>query len=397
MDHDRFSSSPVGRLVPLRGIDGRTGVEYDHLAFSPDALQEPPELSGSTWTAVTRASRALGRLSQAARQVPSPDLFRRPTLTREAQSTSALEGTFAPIAEVLASEAEDEGTKARPPIREILNYISAAELAFAHIDDHRSISVGLLEHLHRELITGTGSESVDTGRIRTVPVVIGAPGSAIKDARFIPPPPGIDLQAAIQDLVNWINEDDHERDPLVGAAMAHYQFETLHPFNDGNGRIGRLLVVVQLVADGTLSEPLLSISPWFESRRAEYMDCLAEVSATGDWDSWTRFFARGLEASADDTARRVNQLLDLQAQFRERIRAGGARGVILDVADNLIGRPYVRVPPEAKRTHKTAQAIYNVVERLEQLNILVEVSGRSYDRMWFAPQVVEIITTPPAW
>lgn len=375
----------------------RTGIEYDHFAFSPDALGTSPQLSGPTWAAVTRASRALGRLSQAARQVPSPALLRRPTLTREAQSTSALEGTFAPIAEVLASEAEDEGANVSPPIREILNYISAAELAYSHIKDNRPITVGLLEQLHRQLIAGTSSESADTGRIRSVPVVIGSPGSAIKDARFIPPPPGIDLVAAVRDLVNWINDQDPDRDPLVGAAMAHYQFETLHLFNDGNGRIGRLLVVAQLVADGTLSEPLLSISPWFEARRAAYLDCLAEVGASGDRDSWVKFFALGLEASSDDTARRVDQLLDLQAQFREQVRASGARGVIVDVADNLIGRPYLRVAPEARRTGKTTQAIYTVVERLRHLGILVAVSGRSYDRMWVAPRVVQVIQAPPAW
>lgn len=383
--------------MPLRGVDGRTGITFDHVAFSPDGLSTLPQLSGATWAAVTRASRAIGRLSQAARQIPSPALLRRPTLTREAQSTSALEGTFAPIAEVLAGAAEDDRGSVSAPVREILNYIAAAELAFGHIADGRPITVGLIEQLHRRLTTGTSSESADTGRIRTVPVIIGSPATAITDARFIPPPPGLDLEAAVRDLVDWVNTRDEERDPVVGAAMAHYQFETLHPFNDGNGRIGRLLVVAQLVADGTLSEPLLSISPWFEARRGTYMDCLAEVSASGDWDSWIRFFAIGLAASSDDTARRVDQLLDLQSQFREQLRADGARGVILDVADNLIGRPYLRVAPEARRTRRTTQAIYTVVERLERLGILTEVSGRTYDRMWMAPRVVNVIQAPPSW
>lgn len=252
------------------------------VAFSPDPLGEQPVLTGATWAAVTMASRALGRLSQASRQVPAPSLLRRPTLTREAQSTSALEGTYAPIAEVLSSEAEDDDVQVTPQIREILNYIAAAELALGRIADGQSISTGMLEELHRTLVTGTQAETADTGRIRTVPVVIGSPGSAIEQARFIPPPPGLDLQASVRDLATWINLRENDRDPLVAAAMAHYQFETLHPFNDGNGRIGRLLVVAQLVSDGSLMEPLLSISPWFEARRVTYTDCLAEVIATGD-------------------------------------------------------------------------------------------------------------------
>lgn len=367
------------------------------VAFSPDPLGEQPVLTGATWAAVTMASRALGRLSQASRQVPAPSLLRRPTLTREAQSTSALEGTYAPIAEVLSSEAEDDDVQVTPQIREILNYIAAAELALGRIADGQSISTGMLEELHRTLVTGTQAETADTGRIRTVPVVIGSPGSAIEQARFIPPPPGLDLQASVRDLATWINLRENDRDPLVAAAMAHYQFETLHPFNDGNGRIGRLLVVAQLVSDGSLMEPLLSISPWFEARRVTYTDCLAEVIATGDWDSWIRFFAEGLEASANDTAHRVDLLLDLQSEFRETVRASGARGLIEEVVDNLIGRPFLRVAREARRTGKTPQAIYNVVDRLVKLGILVEPGRRTYDRMLFAPQVVDVIQAPSRW
>lgn len=396
MDIQRVAHSPVGRLVPLRGVDGRSGQTDSHHAHSPDALSDPPTLQTVTWAAIGRASRALGRLSQAARQVPSPALLRRPTLTREAQSTSALEGTYAPIADVLAGEAEDEGVPLSGPIREILNYITSAQMGFNLIAERGAISLPMLEELQKALIAGTPSESADTGRIRETPVIIGSPGMAIEEARFIPPPPGLDLRAAVTDLVDWMNEVRDERDPVVAAALAHYQFEALHPFHDGNGRIGRLLVVMHLMVNGTLGEPLLSISPWFEARRDEYTHRLAEVSASGDWDGWVSFFARGLAASSEDTAHRVDRLLDLQTSFRDQVRADGARGVIEDVVDNLIGRPYLRVSREARRTGKTTQAIYNVVERLVRLGILVEVSHRSYDRMWVAPRVVQVIQAPSA-
>jgi Fic family protein len=318
-------------------------------------------------------------------------------LTREAQSTSALEGTYAPIAELLAADAEDEGAPVSATVREVLNYMSAAELAFSRVADGQPISVAMLRELHAALVTGTKADTIDTGRIRTIPVVIGSPGSALEDARFIPPPPGLELESAVSDLVDWMNASDQDRDPVAAAAIAHYQFETLHPFNDGNGRIGRLLVVIQLMCAQRLGEPLLSISPWFENRRQMYADRLAEVSATGDWDGWIAFFARGLAASAEDTAKRVDQLLDVQADYRAILRKNSVRGVITEVADNLIGYPFVRVAREARRTGKTAQAIYTVVARLIDLGILVPASQlATYDRMFVAPRVMEILQAPSA-
>lgn len=392
MDVARFRNSPVGRLVPLTGTDGRTGFEYDHFAFVPDPLDDVPQLSGGAWTAVARANRALGALDQGASLVPNPGLLRQPTLRREAQSTSALEGTFAPLDDVLAADAVGEGERSAA-LSEVLNYVESAELGFVWAEQ-RALTVGLLEQLQGILVRGTSADTAQAGHVREVPVAIGTRGGGIEDARFVPMPPGIGLRSAVGDLMHWISDAiEREVDPVLAAAMAHYQFETLHPFNDGNGRLGRLLIVLQFMRSSTLAEPLLSVSPWFEARRERYQEGLAEVSATGAWDAWVQFFAEGIEQSAIDTSARMSALLAVRDAYRERIRSSGARGIVLDIAELLIESPFVTVTMLAKATGRTYQAASNAVARLTELDILVEIERQGV-RMFRATDVVRVTTRP---
>lgn len=394
MDVARFARSPVGQLVPLRGTDDRTGEQYDHVAFMPYPLADEPILSGPTWWAVSRAGHALGRLHQAARQIPSPALLRRSTLRREAQSTSALEGTFVPLGEVLAADVLGEASQS-VQLREVLNYANTAEAAFGWWADGRRITVGMLCELHRLLIEGTPTDTDQTGRVREIQVVIGSRGGSVIDARFVPPPPGLDLEAGLQDLVDWVNASEvRRRDPVVAAALAHYQFEALHPFHDGNGRIGRLLVVLQLMQDGVLNDSLLSVSPWFEARRSDYQERLALVSAVGDWDGWVGFFAAGLEASAIDTAERIDALLDVQERHLTLLRDAGVTGLAREVAESLIAYPYATVSTLAERTGKSFQAANNAVRKLVELGVLTERTGRTHGRVFEASGVVAALTRP---
>lgn len=391
MQVERFAASPVGHLEPVRGTDGRTGREYDHFAFIPDPLSDEPSLSGSTWRAVSRAGHALGRLLQAGRQVPEPGLLRRPTLRREAQSTSALEGTFAPLEDVLAADAIDEGTRSLE-LTEVLNYVETAEFAFAEIADGRPLGVAMVEDMQGRLSRGTPADTEQAGHIRTIQVAIGEAGGSIETARYVPPPPGPELERSVRDLLDWANASRQRgRDPVVAAAMAHYQFESLHPFNDGNGRIGRLLVVLQLIQDQALEDPLLSISPWFEQRRRDYQDRLLEVSVTGDWDSWVRFFAEGIENSALDTASRVDRLLHVQEDYANILRDAGAAGLIRDIAASLIAYPYIEVSRTAARFDSPFQTVNRAVAKLVSLGILRERTGRSYGRLFEAPAVVQVL------
>ncbi len=389
MDIEALQSSPVGQLVPISGTDGRTGLHYDAFAFLADPLPQTVDLASSTWTTVAQAEAALARLDQAARQVPEPSLLRQPALRREAQSTSALEGTFAPFEEVLESDIE-ERSELSVEVREILNYVVAAEEGFAWIEE-RHLTGNLVASLQHTLVRGTPSEFSDAGRLRDRQVFIGPEDAAIEDARFIPAPFGDQLRAGFDASIDWINSPPDTMPPVVQTALAHYQFETLHPFSDGNGRIGRLLIVLQLMQLKVLRHPILVVSPWFEARRSEYQAALLRLSETGDWNGWVAFFASGVEAAATSTHERIDQLLGLQEEFVRRVRQAGFSGVAERVAGELIGAPILRAPLVAARHDVTQQAAMNALRRLAQLEIVTErvLRGRVSFR---ADRVVDLLS-----
>lgn len=390
MNEEALRSSPVGRPVPISGHDGRFCEDYDYWAYVPNPLPALVDLSPPTWQFVADAMLNLGRLDQAGRQVPNPLLLRRPTLRREAQSTSALEGTYAPLSEVLEVDPDDlDPTPRSPELREVLNYVRAAEHAYAVVRE-RGISTGLLCELHRILVAGTAADGSMAGAVRTHQVVIGSPGGRVTEARFVPPPPGLDLEIGIRDWVDWV-EGPSQLPVVIRAALAHYQFEALHPFNDGNGRIGRLLIVLQLLRDGVLHEPLLTVSPWFESRRREYHDRLRAVSETGTWDEWVAFFAEGVAAQAASTTEKVSQLLIYQEQTRSLARDRGIRGVAIDVIEGLIARPILTSGWVAAVHGVSRQAAINAIGRLVDAGILRETTGGSYGRVFAAEPVIQIL------
>ncbi|MGL4339226.1 MAG: Fic family protein [Rhodoglobus sp.] len=392
MDVKKFGSSPLGNLTPISGTDQTSGKPFSHFAFVAHPLGAEPALTNETWRAISRANHALGRLEQGSTIVTNPSILRQPTLRREAQSTSALEGTFAPLEDVLAATVIDQPHHSLA-LSEVLNYVRAAETAFDSLAEGRPITVGLIEQLHANLVVGTAADTRDAGKTRSIQVAIGSKGGGVEQARFIPMPPGAALRAAFGDLIDWVRVSDKRGaagDPVVAAALAHYQFETIHPFNDGNGRLGRLLIVLQLMQDQALSEPLLSVSPWFEARRDAYQDFLAEVSMTGDWNRWVTFFAQGIEASAIDTAKRLDALLAVQRTYHEILRKAKARGIVRDIVDHLIGSPFVTVRTLADLTGATYQAASTAAKKLVDIGILEETSSYSV-KVFRATQIVAAI------
>lgn len=379
----------MGQLVPISGFDSRIGAEYDYVAFLPDELPDEVELDHQTWLRVSEAMNALGRLDQAGVLVPNPGLLRVPLLRREAVSTSALEGTHAAFADVLEADVVEDNSPT-PEVREVLNYVMAAEYALAEVADGRPISPSLLADAQALLIRRTKDEGPETGRIRTTQVVIGPRDAPVSDARFIPPPPGHQLQGAMEVWSQWIS---HQRNLpiLVDAALAHYQFETLHPFHEGNGRIGRLAVLLQLIQSGALREPLLEVSPWFEHRRDEYQDHMLAVSQTGNWNPWVRFFCTGIRDQALATVERVDKLLEFQSDIRSRLRSQKVRGVASAIAEELIGYPVVTVSWASRRHGVTFPAANSAIRRLVELKVLREATGRTYNRVFQSDAVYEIL------
>lgn len=382
MDVERLSGSPIGSLVPISGVDPVTGNDFEHFAYVPDPLPAAVTLASSTWRAVVTAEAALGRLDQAAQQFPEPALLRRPALRREAQSTSALEGTYAAIETVLAAEPE-ERRGLSVELREVLNYVVAAEAGFRWVRD-RPVTTSLVEQLQGVLVAGTPGERHDAGHVRQRQVFVGARGTPVAQSRFVPPPPGAGLGAAISDWVDWIRNPPEDLSPVIRAAMAHYQFESLHPFFDGNGRIGRLLIALSFIQDAVLREPILIVSPWFEARREAYQEGLLELSASGNWDGWITFFADGVASTANQTRSRLERLLAWREAALTRVRNAGISGVAERVAGELIGSPIVRAPVIAKEHQITPQGAMLALRRLTDLGLLAE--QRSGGRVTFVAE-----------
>jgi Fic family protein len=386
-----FVNEQMGHLVPISGI-GPTGVSWEHVAFVPAPLpgQEPP-LSGRAYRVVARARAELAAMNAMAQQLPDPSLFRLPTLRREAQSTSELEGTFAPLRDVLTADGADQTS---PQLREVLNYVAAADHSFDWFSSGRGLTVGLLTELQETLTRGTPTESRASGKIRDVQVVIGrSAADTVHTARFVPPPPGIGLTAAVNGLVDWFREQHADIDPVVACAMCHYQFETLHPFVDGNGRIGRLLVVLQLLSQKVLLEPTISVSPWFESRRSEYYNHLLTVSTSGDWDSWVLFFATGLAESARTTREQLVRLSGVQTNLRNAVRRSSLRaGTAHALIDFAVANPAFTVGRAAQHLGVGYGRANKLVSDLVDLGALEQLDVNSgYDRRFCAPAVIDVL------
>jgi Fic family protein len=390
MDIMRLAEGRMGRLVPIIGPDPATHEMVEGVAFLPESLPRNLTLSTDTWLRINAATAALARLDGAARLIPNPALLRRPALRREAQSTSALEGTYAPFAEVLAADSEDREHMSAE-LREVLNFEGMAELAFSWPED-RPLTIGMLGELQRALVRGTAGELSDAGGLRDRIVIIGSPGCRLDEARFVPPPPGDQLRASVEELLNWM-EDPPGLPTVVQSAMAHYQFETLHPYSDGNGRLGRLLVIVHLLRGALIREPLLVVSPWFEQRREQYQNALLELSCSGGWDAWIAFFAEGVAASATESQQKVERLVALQRELRDRVQAAGKRGVAERLAGDLVGLPYLSRTDVVRQYGLTGQGAANAIRSLVELGLLEAVPYRMSRRaqVYRAPAVLEIL------
>lgn len=376
MDIEGLRKSPIGRLVPISGHDARWG-SFDYWAFVPAPLPDRVPLVEKTFGCVADAAMAIGRLDVAADKIPNPMLLARPTLRKEAVSTSALEGTYAPLMEVLEGEiVGHEGVRAEA--REVINYVRAAELSLQRLKS-RPVSVNLIAELQQVLVRGTRGDGYDAGRIRDRIVFVGPERGPIDDARFIPPPPGDVLQQGVSDWERWIHQqgDTHL---LVRVALGHYQFEALHPFSDGNGRLGRLLMVLQLIEEGALRYPLLNLAEWLEPRKDAYQANLLQLSKDGDFDHWVTFVCTGVREQAEAGIARIDRLLAIRESIVERVKASGSRGnTAVGVADELIGYPVMDIPSVARQRGVAYQSAKEAIERLVSLGVVREVrrSGRT--------------------
>ena len=327
------------------------------------------------------ADRALGRLAGAGRLLPNPHLLIRPFFTREALASSRIEGTQASLSDVFDAQARNTSTG---PILEVTNYIGALEHGLARLSD-LPVSKRLLREVHSILLTNVRGQEKRPGEIRSSQNWIGSADNRPETAAFVPPPPD-EMKTSFDLLERYIHEPS-QLPPLVEIGMIHYQFETIHPFLDGNGRLGRLLIAFLLVERALLPQPLLYLSAYFERHRSDYYDRLQAVRERGEMTQWLDFFLSGVSEQAIGAVRCAEELSDLRETYRARL--AGSRSRAIEVVDLLFQNPLLIAGRVADELNVTAQSAINHLRRLQDEGIVHELphfSGRS--KGWVAREIL---------
>jgi Fic family protein len=358
--------------------------------FEPEPLPRELALSGETVMALSAADNALGRLSSVAKYLRDPALFVRPYITREAVASSRIEGTEASLSDVLQAEAG--GDEPRGDVREVRNYITALDAGLAMLGEV-PVSYRLISELHRVLMRGVRGREKRPGELRNLPVYVGSPTDSADTAVFVPPMPPT-LPGLLTDWERFVHEDPR-LPALVQCALLHYQFETIHPFMDGNGRVGRLLIVFFLIARGLLPAPLLYISAYLEQHRREYYDRLQGVRERGEVEEWIQFFLTAVAVQARDAVDRAEELFDLREQYR--LLLAGSRSRAIEVVDLLFENPFVTAKFVSTHLGITNQGALNLIRTLEKHGWLSPLGtlGRGGRTYWAAREVFAIVDRPP--
>jgi cell filamentation protein, protein adenylyltransferase len=373
----------LNQITPASGgPSGRAGTYQAQLggykAFVPAKLPPSPPivLDASLHSLLSQADRALGRLDGAIGTLPAPDFFVLMYVRKEAVLSSQIEGTQSSLEDVLAAEAKVLDPERPADVDEVLNYIGAMRLGLRKLKD-LPVSVRLIQEIHSRLLRGVRGGSRAPGEFRRVQNWIGPAGASIQEATFVPPPPGL-LADAMADLERFLHSDD-QLPVLVRIGTAHAQFETIHPFLDGNGRLGRLLVTFLLCERGVLREPVLYLSHYFKRHRQEYYDRLQSVRDDGDWEGWLRFFLQGIQVVADEATITTRGIVELRERHRSLIvdRFGRAAGNGLRVLEKLYSLPVTTVNRVRDITKTSYQAANSLVGRFVEHGILAELTGHA--------------------
>lgn len=388
----QITDSAPGILVTTSGTEwlptrSALPVPFEGQAFLPTPLPgelDPKWIVAECWEDIERAVVSLAALNGKARSLPNPHLIARPMQLREAQASSRIENTIASAEEVALADLEHN---VRDDSREVRNYLTALETA---LDSDRPISQGLIKSMHTILMSNVRGGDRRPGQYRLGQAYIHGEAEGFDNARFVPPP-AEHLQACMDNLEHFVREESRRFPLVVSAAITHYQFETIHPFSDGNGRLGRMLIMLQLCRGGVLERPLLEFSSFLDTHRRTYFDLLLAVSTRGAWLDWIRFFCRGVAHQATRAAERTERLLTLRARYIEAITEPRASVLLRDLVDWLFTKPAVRVADVAARAEIRHQAAQRHVDRLVEKGILTEITGRNYDRIYVARGVLAAI------
>lgn len=357
-------------------------------AFIPDPLPPKVDLSWSLMTTLANAERAVGRLAGMGHTLPNPHLLIRPFVTREAVLSSRIEGTQASVGDLLLFETAGETRETAEDVREVANYIKALNYGRSRLADF-PLSLRFIREVHERLMRGVRGEQRSPGEFRRIQNWIGPEGCGIRDATYIPPPVPQMIEA-LDAFERYLHEPS-DLPLLVRCGLIHYQFEAIHPFLDGNGRVGRLLITFLLESEGALDQPLLYLSAFFEKTRESYYGLLRDVSRRGAWSAWLDYFLTGVAEQAIDATARAQAMLSLLKTYREKVTAARNSALLSAIVEQLFASPVTTITRVAEQFGVSYPSAKNNVEKLVAAGILKPLQFTNRSRYFVATDILSIV------
>ncbi len=377
MDTALFKNSPSGKLVRATG---------GYWAFVPNALPPVIEWDTELVSRISRADLAVGTLSGLGETLPNPHLLIYPFIRREAVLSSRIEGTQSSLSDLLLFEATQ--VEKQRDVKEVQNYVRAMEYGLKRLAE-LPLSLRFIRELHGILMEGVRGEHATPGEFRQSQNWIGPAGATLKEATFVPPPV-TEMQECLGDLEKFLHSETR-LPPVVQAALVHYQFETIHPFLDGNGRIGRLLVTLLLCEKNVLSKPLLYLSAFFEKQRQEYYELLLSVSQSGQWRKWIEFFLLAVTEQSEDAVSRSRHLLELLRGYSQLAREKHLPPTAGQLVELIFMKPVLNVKIAQELLKVSYPSAQYALTSLENAGILTEITGRKRDKAYAAKEILKAL------
>jgi Fic family protein len=380
MDPVKFSSSSSGKIVRM---------PQGYWAFLPAPLPPRLEYPPALVNALSTADRAMGELKGLGGTLTNPHLLIRPLTHREAVLSSRIEGTRASLDDLFAYEANQLSfLDPNSDVKEVHNYVRALEYGLERVKN-LPVSLRLFREVHAELMEGVRGDAWTPGEFRRTQNWIGPAGSTLETAAYVPPPVD-EMLAALGALESFIHEPS-DLPPLLRLGLIHYQFEAIHPFLDGNGRVGRLLIALLLSAWKLLPQPLLYLSAYFESNRIAYYNLLLAVSQRAAWEEWLIFFLEGVRSQSQDAVKKIGRLQSLRTEYQAKIQSRRAPARLLRVVDLLFAGPVLTTRQVETELGIPFPGAQRLIDQLIQLDILREVTGGKRNRVYRSDQIFAIL------
>ena len=375
-----ITKSPTGQIV-------KSPKGYN--AFVPHNL--PPELrwDNAVVNSLSRADFLLGKLAREGAKLPNPHLLIRPFIAREAVLSSKIEGTQTTLVEILGANAGANVKQNPDDLIEVQNYIKALDYGLKRLLE-LPLSLRLIKEIHEHLMQGAHGSHVTPGEFRRSQNWIGTPGCTLNTAKFVPPPPD-NLMDCLGEFEKFLH--DRSLPPLIHIALCHYQFEAIHPFLDGNGRVGRLLIMLLLVEQNMLPSPLLYLSAFFEATRDEYYKQLYNVSMKGTWQEWLIYFLNGVAVQSEDVLSRVERINELIDQWKIDVASAGS-SVQVDIIQLLAVNPYLTINKIAEDLNIAYSTAQRGVQKLESAGIVKKTNDNKRDKVYCASAILKILEEP---